>query len=691
MANLSIKLSFKSNGSALAKLKEQARDLSAVLKKIKTSDELKKGIEVAADKMLELGAAQRKLKKQMGGLSETSREYKQLERQLNKNKKTFSALTEKTRAQQNQLDNLNDELQKARKNNKLLAGSENDLKKALTQTNSELKRRSQIERLKNQSSRIRSKANASAGNLALVGQGASQFAGSVGNLASRAGGVAGSFLNTAKEFETYQTILTTIEGSEAKAKNSMAWVSDFAAKTPYELGEVNEAFVRLKSYGLDPTNGLLATLGDTGAAMGKPMMQAVEAIADAVTGENERLKTFGIKASAQGENFSYAYTDKKGIQRAVEVNKNDRKAIEAALSKIWSEKYGGGMNKLSETFTGIFSNLKDTYSRFQLAIMNTGAFDALKSTLADLLKQANLFLKSEKGKKFIQDLGILAKELALSFINIAKSVGATAMKFAQFFASNAGLVKGLILTIGTLGGLAAAMAPVFSLASGFVSIFGLVKSALPLLAILKMTNIFAGFAKAIGLVKWAWVALNTAFLTSPIGWIIAGITALVGVFALLVKNFQWAADLWDWIKKGIGKIASFFGFGGDEKKEEAPIDKLRKENPTAKNLENSYNQTNSANTPPQPSGEVQKIIEQTKAYNLETNNITNSTTSIQPLPVQAKQAPEPLPTGAGANANIIINITTKSDASAGDIAREVKNAIKDWQAKEQNKRLRSFA
>jgi len=115
------------------------------------------------------------------------------------------------------------------------------------------------------------------------------------------------FIDTAAQFEDFTSVLKTLEGSSIKAKSSMNWVSDFAAKTPYELAEVTEAFVKLKSYGMEPMNGLLRTLGDTSSAMGKPLEMAVEAIADAVTGENERLKEFGIRAQVHGNKIRYEY------------------------------------------------------------------------------------------------------------------------------------------------------------------------------------------------------------------------------------------------------------------------------------------------------------------------------------------------------------------------------------------------
>ena len=187
-----------------------------------------------------------------------------------------------------------------------------------------------------------------------------------------AGGLAGlgvelfrrTFVNTAAEFETFQTILTTTEGSSEKAAASMKWISDFAVKTPYELRQVTGAFVKLRAYGLDPTQGLLGSLGDTSAAMGKDLMQAVEAIADAVTGENERLKEFGIKARTKGDVITYEYTH-AGETKTAQANARDRAQIEKTLRGIFDLKFGGAMEKQSRTFRGMVSNLLDQWTRFQ--------------------------------------------------------------------------------------------------------------------------------------------------------------------------------------------------------------------------------------------------------------------------------------------------------------------------------------
>lgn len=201
--------------------------------------------------------------------------------------------------------------------------------------------------------------------------------------------VSNQLVKPAAEFEKFGAILKIVEGSAEKARAALDWVSDFAATTPYDIAGVTDAFVKMRTYGLTPMNGSLRVLGDTAAAMGKPLMQAVEAMADAVTGENERLKEFGIKAAKVGKYFEYAYTDQSGKQRVVKALATDRKAIEKALLGIWKGKFGGSMDAMSQTWDGMWSNLGDSFSRIQLMIMNAGLFTWMKDRLAEVLAMIN--------------------------------------------------------------------------------------------------------------------------------------------------------------------------------------------------------------------------------------------------------------------------------------------------------------
>lgn len=188
------------------------------------------------------------------------------------------------------------------------------------------------------------------------------------------------FLDTAIQFENFETQLTTIEGSSEKAKKSLEWISEFGAKTPYDVAQVTGAFVKLKSYGLDPIEGgLLTSLGNTASAMGKSINDAVEMLADAVRGENERLKEFGIIGSKNKGEITYSYDiNGESFEKTVA---NESKDIQAALQEIMDQKFRGGMEAMSKTWEGTVSNLGDTWTMMKKKIMDKGLFLKLKDSL----------------------------------------------------------------------------------------------------------------------------------------------------------------------------------------------------------------------------------------------------------------------------------------------------------------------
>ena len=186
------------------------------------------------------------------------------------------------------------------------------------------------------------------------------------------------FTNTASDFEKYGATLETIEGSSTKAKESLKWIGEFAKQTPYELDQVTEAFVQMRAYGLNPTNGSLKSLGDAASAMSKPLIQSVEAMADAMTGENERLKEFGIKASIQGDKIAYNWTDSSGKAKHI-IIKNNSEIIQNTLQAIFNSKYQDAMKNQMSTYGGMVANLKDQWTQFKKDFMDAGLFAFTKA------------------------------------------------------------------------------------------------------------------------------------------------------------------------------------------------------------------------------------------------------------------------------------------------------------------------
>ncbi|MCT4654357.1 MAG: tape measure protein [Cohaesibacter sp.] len=370
-------------------------------------------------------------------------------------------------------------------------------------------------------SRVRRGAGMIGSGAGKMARGAMVGAGLAMGATAAAAGVANMVIGPAAQVEQYQTILETTEGTAKAAQKALSWVTDFAVKTPYELETVMESFTRLRAYGLDPTNGMLKTLGDTSAAMGKPIMQAVEAMADAVTGENERLKEFGIKAKKAGKYFYYEYTQ-NGVSKIAKVLASDRAAIQKTLTGIFDAKYGGSMERLSKTWNGMVSNMSDMWFKFRLMISQSGVFDWAKEKLRGFLDLLN-------NMEADGTLAVMAKTIG---DNIIATLQAAWTFGTELWAIMQELGGWLQFAADALGGW-----------NRLVGVF----VALPLLG--TIMGIVTGFAQLAGGLML--LGSGLAVLSWPIVAVIAGMTALAAAAYLIYDNWdaitQWFGSIWDWI------------------------------------------------------------------------------------------------------------------------------------------------
>lgn len=416
---------------------------------------------------------------------------------------------------------------------------------------------------------------AKAGNVRQAGGQVMERGRSLATQATVGGAAAGyffktQFLDRAAEFETYKTILKTVTGSEKKAAEAMSWVSDFAAKTPYEMGDVLESFTRLKAYGIDPmADGMLKTLGDTASAMGKPVMQAVEAIADAVTGENERLKEFGIKGSKSGGQITYEYTNSAGETMTKTVAANNRKLIQSTLQAIWNEKYAGAMDDQSKTWKGMVSNLSDQWARFTNMVMAAGLFDRMKDGLGRLLDTIDRMAASGElgawadrvGKgmlRFADGAWQVGTAMANVSSTVANAVGGwqnlvyllAALKFAPLISSVVSLGGALIGAGSALATFTGTGATATTLGPKILAMTKTMGGALAAggSAFAKAGLVMGGALKSVGMAMWALAA-------NPVTWIIVGIGAAVAGAAYLIwRNWEpikaFFLGLWAEVKAG---------------------------------------------------------------------------------------------------------------------------------------------
>lgn len=164
---------------------------------------------------------------------------------------------------------------------------------------------------------------------------------------------------TRKEFAKYEAVLRNTFQSQKKANDAMKMLQQLAADTPSSLQEWTEAYIKLVNRGVKPTSQELVNMGDLAASQGKSIDQLIEAILDAMTGENERLKEFGIKASKSGETTKFSF---RGVTTEVRNSEDAIKDYLLSLGRV--DGIAGSMAVQMQELEGIQSNLGDTMDAF---------------------------------------------------------------------------------------------------------------------------------------------------------------------------------------------------------------------------------------------------------------------------------------------------------------------------------------
>lgn len=236
----------------------------------------------------------------------------------------------------------------------------------------------------------------------------------------------GFALKASADIEQLKTsLLTTYQGNEQGAKQAFEQITNFAKSTPNQLDEVLQGFIKLKNRGLDPSERALKSYGDTSSAMGKSLNDMVEAVADAATGEFERLKEFGIKASSQGDKVKFTF---RGVETTV---KKDAKSIENYLIGLGEVNFAGGMERQSKTIKGAFSTLKDN-------IFLTFADISEKSGLSNFIRNGLLQLNDW----FTKNEGTITSFIDNAVINLKKVFEEQLIPTFNYFKDN--ILPGLI-------------------------------------------------------------------------------------------------------------------------------------------------------------------------------------------------------------------------------------------------------
>lgn len=182
-----------------------------------------------------------------------------------------------------------------------------------------------------------------------------------------------------RQLEKFIAQLTTMQGSRGAALQTFSFIEKFAVDTPFQIDEITQAFIDLRTVGVAPTEMMLTRLGDHASAFGGRIQDLAHAFVRATTGEMEALKAFGVNASVIGDQITFTF---RGHSETVRRNAND---IIQYLMKISKANFAGSMDREMDTLNGTISNLQDSLANIARAIGTSGLNMFLREITQDML------------------------------------------------------------------------------------------------------------------------------------------------------------------------------------------------------------------------------------------------------------------------------------------------------------------
>ncbi|GAA4648054.1 hypothetical protein GCM10023116_03170 [Kistimonas scapharcae] len=230
-------------------------------------------------------------------------------------------------------------------------------------------------------------------------------------------------LSTGDQFERTAVQLKAVMGSVEEGEKAFAWIREFTQNTPLQLQDVTNAFVLLRNFGFDPTDGTMQSLVDMNAKLGgsQEKLQRITLQLGQAWG-NQKLQYEEIKTLIENgvpvwDLLSQATGKNVTELRALSAQgKLGRDVIRGLIDAMGQSSRGAAADAMS-LLSGYVSNLKDRWSEFANLVAESGWLDYIKDNLRQLNQSLETLDKNGKLKQ-------IAQSISDTFIGIAESVKA---------------------------------------------------------------------------------------------------------------------------------------------------------------------------------------------------------------------------------------------------------------------------
>jgi tape measure domain-containing protein len=344
-------------------------------------------------------------------------------------------------------------------------------------------------------------------------------------------------IKTASDLQSLSTSFETLTGSAEKGRKVFTDLKKMGATTPFEIGDLAKATQTMLAFGInvDKTQEYLRMLGDvsmgnkeklsglalafsqvqsTGRLMGQDLLQMI----------NQGFNPLTIIAQKTGKSMSV-------LKKEMEDGKITTQMVTDAFKTATSE--GGlfyqGMDRGAKTLGGTFSTLMDNIKMMASGLAGLSEEGTIvEGSLLDLTQKGVNALNEALSKI---DWVKVGQDIRNNVITAIEALRTSIETIINWYNQHKLAIEILMVTLGS-----------------FVTAITIVRTAMLIYTTVMTiaTAISGGFAAVL------------AFITSPIGLIIIGITALIAITYAIIRNWERMPAV---VKNTWGVVANIFNTG----------------------------------------------------------------------------------------------------------------------------------
>lgn len=367
-----------------------------------------------------------------------------------------------------------------------------------------------------------------------------------------------SALKQSASFEQLAISYEVMIGNTELAKETFAELTEFAKKTPFQLGDVARAGKILLAFKVpaEEVADQLRMMGDLASATGKPVSE-LAAIFGKIKGAGRLMgehvlqlaeRGIGIQAALMEE---YSLTEEQA-QKAITAGAVKAANVDVLLRRMTAagSQFGGLAAKQAESLSGLFSTLQ---GNMDITLAALGDTISESIDLKGVIKGVSDFVEKLAGKigAFAKEHPTITKYIVL-FLGLGIVLGPLILIFGQ-----------LVLTV---GGMIALAGPVAAGVSAIAGAFTFLATALGVtVGTLILIPLLIGAAIAAVVLLWKNWDTVTAMIGQGIDWVLGklsfftdAVSAVTGTIGALFGHFK------EGISMAGETISGITGFGDEE-------------------------------------------------------------------------------------------------------------------------------